>query len=143
MNTQQEAMPTTSANILVAEDNVLSAMDTQQWLGKAGYRAAGFCTNSESAVRKAGELKVDLVLMNIKFEGKATGGIEAARQLRLLHNIPVIFLSAGSDANAVAQAQLTERYGCLAKPLDERTLRTTIENGLQKHKTECEHKELA
>jgi DNA-binding response OmpR family regulator len=128
------------AKILVVEDEALCAMEIQKRLVQSGYKVAGICTNAESAVRMAAESKPALVLMDIMLEGRSSG-IEAARQIRSLYNIPVVFLTAYSDDATVAQAKLTEPYGYLPKPFDGRTLRSTIEVGIHRHKADCDRRE--
>jgi DNA-binding response OmpR family regulator len=130
-----------NANILIVEDEAVCALDIQSRLTKSGYNVVGVCTTGEDAVTKAAELKADLVMMDIMLEGRSDG-IEAARRIKVTCNIPVIFLTAYSDEATVAMAKLTEPDGYLPKPFDARTLRTTVEIALHRHKMECDRKEL-
>ena len=56
--------------------------------------------SGEEAVKKAGELQPDLVLMDIRLEGEMDG-IEAAEEIRERLGIPVIYLTAYSDSSTV------------------------------------------
>ncbi len=131
------------AQIMVVEDERITAKDIESALESAGYGVAGLVFSGEDAVRKAGELRPDLVLMDIKLEGKMDG-IEAATQIRERYDIPVIYLTAFSNAGIVQRAKMTEpagyllkeQFGFLTKPFEESELNTTIEIALYNHKIE-------
>ncbi len=61
------------AQIMVVEDERITAKDIESALESAGYGVAGLVHSGEDAVRKAGELRPDLVLMDIKLEGEMDG----------------------------------------------------------------------
>jgi CheY-like chemotaxis protein len=124
------------AKILVVEDQAMIALDIQAQLIQLDYDVAGICVTGAEAVKRAAELKVDLVLTDVLLAGR-TDGIEAARQIRALHNIPVIFLTAHSDTATVDRAKQAEPYGYIVKPFNLRTLNTTMEIALHNHKMEC------
>src|SRR5207247_2531373 len=96
---------------------------------------AGICDTGEDAITRAVESKADLVLMDITLAG-GSDGIEAARQLRSRNNIPVVFLTAHTDTATLERAILTKPYGYLLKPFDPRTLKSTIDIALSRHKAE-------
>jgi len=131
------------AQIMVVEDERITAKDIESALESAGYGVTGLVHSGEEAVRKAGELRPDLVLMDIKLEGKMDG-IEAATQIRERYDIPVIYLTAYSNAGIVQRAKMTEpagyllkeQFGFLTKPFEESELNTTIEIALYNHKIE-------
>ena len=133
----------TVAQIMVVEDERITAKDIQSALESAGYGVTGLVFSGEDAVRKAGELRPDLVLMDIQLEGEMDG-IEAATQIRERYNIPVIYLTAYSNAGIVHRAKMTEpagyllkeQFGFLTKPFEESELNTTIEIALYNHKIE-------
>ncbi len=131
------------ARIMVVEDERITAKDIQAALESAGYGVVDLVFSGEEAVRKAGELQPDLVLMDIELEGEMDG-IEAATQIRENYNIPVIYLTAYSSASIVQRAKMTEpagyllkeQFGFLTKPFEESELNTTIEIALYNHKIE-------
>jgi PAS domain S-box-containing protein len=67
---------------------------------------------------------------------KEMDGIEAAEIIIKNFNIPVIYLTAHSDEATINKAKITEPYGYLLKPFNERDLLTNIEIALYKHKME-------
>lgn len=67
------------AKILVVDDAAFMRMMLKDILGKNGHEIAGEAANGAEAVAKYGELKPDLVLMDIVMPGM--NGVEAVRQI--------------------------------------------------------------
>ena len=134
------------SKILVVEDERITAEDIKSGLEGAGYHVPALVSTGKDAVEKAGELKPDLVLMDIKLKGKMDG-IEAAGKIKLLYDIPVIYLTAYSDEYTVQRAKITEpsgyiikdTTGLVKKPFEEGELHTAIEITLYRHKMERDH----
>jgi len=120
--------------VLVVEDETIIARDIQNKLQGLGYDAPLIVSSGEEAVENAGELRPDLVMMDIVIEGKVDG-IEAADQIRKHFNIPVVYLTAYADEEILERAKITEPFGYMVKPFDERELHSTIEMALYKHKS--------
>lgn len=121
--------------ILVVEDNNIVVMEIEDRLESMGYAVSAMASSGEEAIKKAGELYPDLVLMDIGLKGDIDG-VEAAEEIRARFNIPVIYLTAYADVNTLQRAQITEPYGYILKPFDETQLHSTIEMALYKHQME-------
>ncbi|MDP2991277.1 MAG: response regulator, partial [Kiritimatiellota bacterium] len=119
----------------IVEDESIVAKDIQNSLTGMGYTVAGVVALGEEAVERAGELKPDLILMDVMLKG-AMDGIEAAERIRREHSVPVIYLTAYTDDDTLRRAKVTEAFGYLLKPFEDRELRTTIEMALYKHTME-------
>ncbi|MDY6863021.1 MAG: response regulator, partial [Thermodesulfobacteriota bacterium] len=126
--------------ILLVEDENIVAMDIQNRLKKLGYVISAAVSSGEEAVKKAEDLQPDLVLMDIMLKGHIDG-IEAAGQIRDHFDIPVIYLTAYGDKNTLDRAKITEPYGYILKPFEERELHTAIEIALYRNKLERKLKE--
>ena len=124
-----------SARIVVVEDDRVVARDIAAQLGRMGHTVLATLPRGEDAVTLAMQERPDLVLMDIRLDGRIDG-IEAARAIRELCQIPVIFLTAYADDQTLERAAGTEASGYLLKPLDESQLRTSIEMALHKHAAE-------
>src|SRR5262249_43455384 len=131
----------TRPRILIVEDEAIIATDLQRRLNRLGCEVVGIVAFGEDAVRLATETQPDLVLMDINLQGEMDG-TQAARQLQVGLQLPVVYLTASSDTSVVSRAKLTEAFGYLLKPLDERLLRITIDMALYKHQAEQEHRKL-
>jgi PAS domain S-box-containing protein len=123
------------AKILIVEDEVIVAQDIQDMVKARGYDALAIVSSGEAAIQKAAELKPDLVLMDIVLKGEMDG-IEAAEQIRDRFRIPIVYLTAYAEAKTIERAKVTEPFGYLLKPFEERELHTAIEIALYKHKLE-------
>lgn len=121
-----------ATRILVVEDEFVTGLEIRARLEDLGYEVLDILDTGEEAVRKAGELRPDIMIMDITLRGEMTG-IEAADTIRRDYNIPVIYLTAHSDEATVQIAVHSEPFGYLIKPLDERALHTTIRMALYKH----------
>ncbi len=121
------------ANILIVEDDGITAKDMEKWLTGLGYNVSAVVSSGIDAIKKAKEIQPDLVLMDIKLSGDMDG-IEAADIIRISCDIPIIFLTAFLDEALLRRAKITEPYGYVLKPFDVRELHVTIETALCKHK---------
>ncbi|MBX3749280.1 MAG: PAS domain S-box protein [Opitutaceae bacterium] len=121
--------------IFVVEDEVIVARDIMQQLGELGYEAIGSCTRGEEALVQVDRLRPDLVLMDIQLAG-AMDGIATAKLVRERMALPVVFLTAFAETETLNRAKLSEPFGYILKPFDERELRTVIEIALFKHQSE-------
>lgn len=124
-----------ATRILIVEDEILVARDLEQQLTVLGYQVAGIAATGARAIQLAAETQPHLILMDIRLQG-ALDGIATAEQIRQRHLLPVIYLTAHADRATVARARVTEPFGYILKPFEERELRTTIEMALYKHEAE-------
>ena len=126
---------TDTARIMIVEDEVLVADDIADTLRGMGYEITAVEADGDDAIRRAESDRPDLVLMDIMLRGK-TDGVEAASQIRSRLQIPVIFLTAYSDNEIVERAKITEPFGYLIKPFQERDLHISISIALYKSRME-------
>ena len=63
-------------------------------------------------------------------------GIKTATHIRAHQDIPIIYLTAFADESTVQRARLTEAFGYIIKPFEDRELQSAIEIALYKHKME-------
>jgi len=131
-------MPETK--ILIVEDEAIVAEDIHNSLKNLGYTMSAVVSSGEEAVTKIEEDKPDLVLMDIVLKGDMDG-IEAAGQIHSRFNIPVVYLTAFTDKKTIERAKLTEPFGYIVKPFEDRELHSTVEMALYKHKMENKLKE--
>jgi signal transduction histidine kinase len=124
-----------NANILVVEDDGIVALDIVGCLRSLGYSVSEIVSSGEEAVKKVQENKPDLVLMDIILKGEMDG-IEAADAIRTQHRVPVVYLTAYADEELLERAKITEPFGYIIKPFEDRELHSAIEMALYKHEAE-------
>ncbi len=126
--------------ILVVEDERLVAKHIENMVRGLGYEVAGVAATGKDAVRITLETLPDLVLMDIMLRGDMDG-IAASEQIWDKAAIPIVYLTAYADEATLERAKVTDPFGYLLKPFEERELYTAIEMALYKHKTDRELKE--
>lgn len=122
--------------ILIVEDESLVARDIQAMVQGLGFSVTGIAASGDQALKKAEEAPPDLILMDIVLKGPLDG-IATASAIRRRRDIPVIYLTAYADEATRNRAKLTDPFGYLLKPFDERELETAIEMALHKHAREA------
>ncbi len=121
--------------IMVVEDEGVVALDIRRHLEKFGYSVTGIHPSGEEAVEAFDSEEPDLVLMDIRLQGKMDG-LEAAQVIKDKRLVPVILLTAYADEKTVERAKAVEPFGYIIKPFEERELRTAIEMALYRHRLE-------
>lgn len=130
----------THTRILVVEDESIVAMDIQDRLESLGYDVPATVATGERAIEKTEMLRPDLVLMDIQLQGDMDG-VQAADAIRRRFGVPVVFLTANADDATIQRAKVTEPFGYIIKPFEERELHTTIAMALYKHQADRKMRE--
>jgi len=123
------------ARIMVVEDDRIVARDIREQLGRIGHSVIAVTHSGEAAVDLAVAEKPDLVLMDVRLDGRMDG-IDAAELIRTRCQIPVVFLTAYADDETVRRASRAEPFGYLLKPFEDLHLRSVIAMALHKHAAE-------
>jgi PAS domain S-box-containing protein len=130
----------TRARVLLVEDENIVAMEIADLLRTLGYNVCGMVSSGEEAIDWTAKTDPDLTLMDIRLKGKLDG-IEAAEEIRRRFRVPVVYLTAYADEATLERAKVTEPFGYLIKPFEERELHTAVEMALYKHRMEGKLKE--
>lgn len=126
--------------ILIVEDEIITADDIRESLLDMEYSVIGIVSSGEKAIEKLEEERPDLVLMDIMLLGEMDG-IETANHIRSCFKIPVVYLTAYADKEILERAKISEPFGYILKPFNERELQINIEIALYKHTMERRLKE--
>lgn len=110
-----------AAGILIVEDERIIALDLRSKLVRLGHKVLGMAHSGREAVKLAGELCPDLILMDIVLDG-GMDGIEAAAVIRRSRPVPVVFVSACNDLSTKERACALGCLGFVSKPVDIREL---------------------
>ena len=118
--------------ILIVEDELIIAKNAARKLENFGYTVSKIVTSGQAAIEAAVSDRPDLILMDIAIKGKIDG-IETAKQIKDIANIPFIFLTAYADDAIIEKASQVGCYGYLIKPFRDKELQATIKVALKKH----------
>jgi signal transduction histidine kinase len=109
--------PARGSTVLVVEDNPVNRKLARNVLRSRGYRVLEADTGEEGIAIARSECP-HLILMDLELPG--LNGIEATRRLKIdpqTRGIPVVALSAGTDATDEARAREAGCAGYIAKPI--------------------------
>ena len=87
---------------LIVEDETVFAMGLAVDMQALGFANCDLAANGQDAFLKAMEDQPDIVLMDVNLEGRREG-IEAAKWLREVCDIPIVFITAYTDHDTVAR----------------------------------------
>ena len=121
--------------ILIVEDEENIAFSLKETLEDFGYQVVSIVDNGEDAISTVVEEKVNLILMDIVLKSEMSG-TEAAKLIWAKFNIPIIFLTGYLDRELVDKAKISEPFGYILKPFNERELFAIIEIALYKFQIE-------
>jgi response regulator NasT len=115
--------------VLLVDDDRLVLATLGSGLRQAGYEVIE-AANGHEALLRVRERTPDLALVDVRMP--EVSGIELTRQLQANADVPVLFLSAYSDAETVSQAAEHGALGYLVKPLDVTQIVPAIEAALRR-----------
>jgi two-component system, cell cycle sensor histidine kinase and response regulator CckA len=115
--------------VAIVEDEFIVALDIKSFLERSGYSVAGMYSSGEDLLREFAQKTPDIVLMDIKIRGELDG-VETAKLVHERFHVPVVLLTAYADDETIARAKITQPFGYIIKPFDERELKTAIEIAL-------------
>lgn len=132
-------MATEQINVLIVEDESIVALDLAAGLEKEGYNVVGIADNSEEAMELFREHEVDILLMDINIFGDKDG-IDTAAALLKVKQVPVIYLTAFTDAATIARVKDTHPAAFLAKPYNIRNVNIAVDLAISNFATVQENK---
>jgi diguanylate cyclase (GGDEF)-like protein/PAS domain S-box-containing protein len=123
--------------ILIVEDSILNAQITADILNKYGYKTEIARTGEEAAEKARSGQCPDLILMDIEL-GKGMDGIEAARIIQSIRDIPIVFLTANANKEILEKIRSVTAYGYVIKSTDKYALLSALEMAIARWQTEKE-----
>jgi len=122
-------MPPSRARILIADDHTLVA-DLCRKLLETEFEVVATVSNGRAVVRAAGELKPDVIVLDIAMP--TLNGLDAARQVKeILPAVKLIFLTMNSDIRLAAEAFRCGASGYLLKTCAASELVTAVRETLR------------
>ena len=126
-----------SGKLLIVEDEPVVALDLRQELEEYGCEVTGLAESADAALISIEEDRPDMVLMDIRIDG-SMDGVQAARLIRHLYQVPVIFITSYADKDTLRRAAQELPYGYLTKPFRSKELQATLSVALHKAAVDAE-----
>jgi AmiR/NasT family two-component response regulator len=111
---------------IVAEDEVIIALDVAASLRKLGYNISSIVNAGEKLIEKHNTCEPDLILTDIMLKGEING-IEAAKIIKRKRDVPILFLAGFSDPQFYKDASLISPNGLIVKPFNTCELKSKID----------------
>ncbi len=125
------------SKVLIVEDESIVAKDLEMIIKNAGYKVCGTASTGKNAVELAKKKEPNVVLMDIMLKGEMSG-IEAAEIIKKDQDVPVIYITANTDASTLEKAKITQPHGFVTKPFQDIQVKTAIEMSLYKFDKEID-----
>jgi AmiR/NasT family two-component response regulator len=113
-----------SLRILIADDESIRLLSLRAQLTALGHVVVAEASNGEEAVALAARTQPDLAIIDIRMP--VADGIEAAQRITEARPIPIILLTAYSEAQLVERAAQANIAAYLMKPVSEEDLLPAI-----------------
>ena len=123
---------------MIVEDEPIVSLEIQDTLERLGYEIPVVLDSGDAVLESCMRYKPDLILMDIRLKS-FIDGIDAARRLRMVSMVPIIYLSAYTGEDTRNRAEKTQPAAFLSKPLDEKLLHEKIEQILRNRPKEVSH----
>ena len=121
------------ARVLIAEDEILTALHLESLLTRLGYVVVGIAADASRAIRAAEQQRPDLVLMDIRLG--ASDGITAAEEIASRLGIRAVYLTAHNDPATRQRAQVTRPLGWVVKPASDGEIKAALDQAFARLRT--------
>lgn len=118
--------------ILIVEDEPVAGFYAEAIIKKSGFEVADVIKSAAEAVDYVQKYPVDLLILDINLNGPEDG-IDAARRVKSIMNIPVIYITAYPDSETLIRALETDPHAYLIKPFNKVQMNIAIRLAFQKH----------
>jgi two-component system, response regulator PdtaR len=102
--------------VLLVEDDFMLSLIAKKYIELIGHQLVASVTNAEEAIKAARAEKPDVIVMDIRLEGKMDG-IDAMTEIAKFSSVPVIYLSGSSDEENKNRASKTNMLAFCVKPI--------------------------
>lgn len=112
--------------ILIIEDETIISFGYRLQLERMGFEVIGTARSSEEAEEQLARETPDLIIMDIYLKGPKTG-LELAQEIHARKPIPVLFLTASTKPEVIAQISALKDCQYLSKPINADSLEDMLQ----------------
>jgi CheY-like chemotaxis protein len=113
--------------ILIVEDEAIPALHLQTIFSTLGYTVLEPVPTGEEAVEIAEREELDVILMDIRLEGKLDG-VQAAKKILQFRDVTIIFMTGYDQEDVMSQIEGMDHAGYFMKPLNIERIKRIVEN---------------
>jgi len=113
--------------ILVVEDEPLVALELKETLEEAGFEVPATVDSADLVIAAIRKHEPALILMDVRLRS-FMDGIDVISRVRLLSEVPVVYLTAYSTPDIIRKADGTHPAAFLMKPVDGPLLVHTVQS---------------
>jgi DNA-binding response OmpR family regulator len=124
-------MTNETISVLIVEDETIVAFDIESIVESFGYRVTNSVINYEQALKSIEMDTPNIIFMDINLKN-SKNGIETAKEIQKIKEIPIIYLTAFSDDETLQRAIETNPIGYLLKPFSKEDIKSIMKLSLHK-----------
>lgn len=117
-------------SVLIVEDDPSFGLELEMLVEEIGCKVVGLVDNAGAALELIFSQEIDLILMDVDIKGELDG-LAIGKKIKHL-NIPVLFITGMSTEQHYEEALMANFVGYLVKPVNQYTLKTTIDLAFSK-----------
>lgn len=102
--------------VLIVEDDFMLSLINKKHIELMGHKVVASVTNAAEAIEAVKEHAPDVVIMDIRLEGKMDG-IDAMEEIGKFSPVPAIYISGNSDKKNKDRAAKTNMLAFCVKPI--------------------------
>jgi DNA-binding response OmpR family regulator len=99
-----QSSPRHRSRALIVEDETMMALGLEADMHALGFHTCDLAADGQQASMLAMNNQPDVVLMDVNLEG-GSEGIEVARKLREVCDVPIVFVTGCTDRDTVARVR--------------------------------------
>ena len=112
-------------NLMIVEDEVLTRRFIRSVVEKLGIQVVGSFDNGADLLEALKSKQPEMILMDINIKG-SLDGLQTVRHLYKKYSLPIIFITAYTDSETLAEAMELFPYGFVAKPVTPKELEIAL-----------------
>lgn len=114
---------------MIVEDEFLIAEGLRLQIEEMGLSVCGAATNADDAIAMALDRRPDLVLMDMRLQGRKDG-VDAALAIHEQLGTKVIFVTGSREPATMARIAMDHPHALLFKPISDHQLRAAVTHAL-------------
>jgi CheY-like chemotaxis protein len=116
--------------VLIVEDEPIAAMEISETVRSLGYTVPDPVYSADNVLAALIKEQPDVIIMDINLSC-FIDGIDTARRIKLLRDIPLIYLTAYNNEETKKRAERTNPADFLIKPVSRDIIGSSLENIFQ------------